>query len=83
MWRALAAVALTQKQLKIAHKCHQVLGNKARTLYLEKTMKIAQDYAEKIGILFGIFIALGIFYNTLEQEEMEQTAQRLRLAYSC
>jgi hypothetical protein len=55
MWRALAAVALTQKQLKIAHKCHQVLGNKARTLYLEKTMKIAQAYAEKIGKLFRIF----------------------------
>lgn len=49
MWRALAAVALIQKQLKIAHKCHEVLGNKARTLYLEKTMKIAQAFAERHG----------------------------------
>jgi hypothetical protein len=49
MWRALAAVALSAKQLKIAHKCHEFLGNKSRALYLEKTMKIAEDYAAKFG----------------------------------
>jgi len=52
MWRALAAVALSGKHLKIAYKCHEFLGNKARALYLEKTMKIAENFAGKFGKIF-------------------------------
>jgi hypothetical protein len=45
MWRALAGLAVSQLQLDIAAKCHSHLGETARTMYLQKTISIAADYA--------------------------------------
>ncbi|XP_059491021.1 intraflagellar transport protein 172 homolog [Neocloeon triangulifer] len=49
MWRSLAAMAQSGGQLKIAHRCYEHLGNKARAAYLEKTIKIAEEFAGKFG----------------------------------
>ncbi|CAB3377061.1 Hypothetical predicted protein [Cloeon dipterum] len=49
MWRSLATTTLEAQQLKIAHKCYERLGNKARSMYLAKTIKIAEEFAEKFG----------------------------------
>lgn len=51
MWRALASLAVSHGQLQVAAKCHSHLGETARTVYLEKTIGIAADYAAQYGEL--------------------------------
>ena len=48
-WRALAEVALEDRNLKVAERCFAALGNVAKSRYLHKINKLSEKHNEETG----------------------------------
>ena len=48
-WRALAEVALEDRNLKVAERCFAALGNVAKSRYLHKINKLSEKHHEETG----------------------------------
>ena len=48
-WRALAEVALEERNLKVAERCYAALGNVSKSRYLHKINKLCEKHQEETG----------------------------------